>query len=78
MYSIRAFLNGVEDDSFKDTRLPLNVAKLACGLAFAKLVASIREESLDEVIVTETDYSCHAKCVETGYEFEFRIEEVGA
>lgn len=78
MYGIKAFVNGVEDGQFKDVRLPLIAAKMVCGLAFAEIVANIRKESLDEVIITETDYSCHARCVETGIEFEFRIEEVGA
>lgn len=78
MYTIRGFVNGVEEDNFKGILLPLDVAKIICGLGFAKIVADIREDNLDEVIVTETDTSCHAKCVESGMEFEFRIEEVGA
>lgn len=77
MYGIVAVIDGVEDDRLKNIGLPLNVAKLICGLTFAKTVANIRELD-EEVIVAETDYSCHAICVDTGIEFEFRIEEVGA
>ena len=77
MYGIVAVINGVEEDRLKNAGLPLDVAKLICGFVFAKIVADIKEED-EDVIVMETDYSCHAICVETGIEFEFRIEEMGA